>query len=707
MDAHTATISARSEDRKAAVAQTPRSFLFLQGPISNFFDQLGRALIARGHRVHRINLHFGDQLFWRLPATHYRGRFEDWRAVIARALDEHTVTDLVLHGDRRPYHVVAAEEARARGIAVLSTDLGYVRPDWVTLEYDGMTTYSRFPREPAAIRALAAEFPVPDLIPRYHAPFPLVAALDVIYNIGFVFGHPLYPGYRYHGIFHPFAEYAGWIRSRAKLLFTRRGVVAEKARLQAASGSYFLFPLQLATDFQLRAHSPFAEVRGSLRKVIASFAGSGSDSKLVCIVHPLDPGLTSWRRTVMELADEFGIAERVRVLEGGTPHELLRNAAGVVTVNSTIGITAMHLGIPVKVLGNAVFDIPGLTCQDSLDVFWRDPQRPDPELMAAFIRALCGATQIKGGYYERASKECAIAGFAERLEQGPYPLPALTAADLTARLARPAKQHVVVAGLSGDIPLALARAYAEPGVRLSLIGADPGFLAAGAEDCRRRGANVDWVCLADKNETALAQRLAEYDRDAPVDVLVVHAGHAGTARREPGSRDPLGSEVEVLSAMNTVAALATPMSERARGQIILVSTLIDRASERDLPALAAGRRALLAYGESLRFRVHPRGVSVTTVVHCDLALRSAARYGQPSLAAMGPDRAATRILQGVRRGRTVVAIPCPTAVAMRMLCLAPSTLRDWARNSLVPSVDPIVEPRKDAPLSTGPAASGD
>src|SRR5437773_12294097 len=85
----------------------PRSFLFLQGPISNFFDQLGRALIARGHRVHRINLHFGDQLFWRLPATHYRGRFEDWRAFIANALEEHEVTDLIVHGDRRLYHVIA------------------------------------------------------------------------------------------------------------------------------------------------------------------------------------------------------------------------------------------------------------------------------------------------------------------------------------------------------------------------------------------------------------------------------------------------------------------------------------------------------------------------------------------------------------------------------------------------------------------------
>ena len=69
------------------------------------------------------------------------------------------VPDLGPHGGGRPYRLVAAEEARARGIAVIATDLGYVRPDWLTLEYDGMTTYSRFPREPDAIRALAAELP--------------------------------------------------------------------------------------------------------------------------------------------------------------------------------------------------------------------------------------------------------------------------------------------------------------------------------------------------------------------------------------------------------------------------------------------------------------------------------------------------------------------------------------------------------------------
>ena len=47
------------------------------------------------------------------------------------------------------------------------------------------------------------------------------------------------------------------------------------------------------------------------------------------------------------------------MLEDGIPNELLRNAAGVVTINSTIGITALYHGVPVKVLGNAVFDVPG------------------------------------------------------------------------------------------------------------------------------------------------------------------------------------------------------------------------------------------------------------------------------------------------------------------------------------------------------------
>jgi short-subunit dehydrogenase len=363
----------------------------------------------------------------------------------------------------------------------------------------------------------------------------------------------------------------------------------------------------------------------------------------------------------------------------------------------------LHHGIPVKVLGNAVFDVPGLTCQASLDAFWRDPLRPDPELMIAFVRALCGTTQIKGGYYEHTSKATAIAGFAERLERGPHPLPELTAQTLAGRPVRPAAQHILVSGLSDGVSLALARAYAAPGISLSLLGVDAGLLAAAAEDCRRRGALVEAVCLDEASEAELGERLVEVHRRTPVDVLAVHAGCAQIGRCESAQGDGQGAAAEVLDAMNTVAALAAPMCERGRGRIVLVSGLIGRTFERDLPALTAGRRALLAYGESLRYRVQAHGLSVTAVVPGDLALRAAARYGQPSLATMSPDRAAERILHGVRYDRPVVAIPCPAAVAMRLICLVPSTLRYWAGNRLFPGGKPAAEPVQEAPLGTGSA----
>src|SRR5205085_1556381 len=165
-------------------------------------------------------------------------------------------------------------------------------------------------------------------------------------------------------------------------------------------------PLQLPTDFQIRAHSPFADARGALHEVIASFARSDSRRSLVIVVHPLDNGLIDWCGLARGLARRFGAGDRVFAFAGGVPGEILCHAAGIVTVNSTIGTTALGSGLPVKVLGNAVFDVPGLTSQQPLDAFWHEPTAPDQQLTLDFLRALIGATQVKGGYYTRAAEDC-------------------------------------------------------------------------------------------------------------------------------------------------------------------------------------------------------------------------------------------------------------------------------------------------------------
>ena len=637
-------------------AAVQRSFLFLQGPISDFFDRLGRALIARGHRVHRVNLHMGDRLFWHLPAANFRGRFDDWRKFIGETLDGHSVTDLVLHGDRRPYHIIAAEEARARGIAVIATDLGYIRPDWITLERDGMSTYSRFPRDPEAIRALAEKFAVPDLTPRFHTPFWLISVLDIIYNLGLVFGRPLYPGYRYHGISHPFAEYFGWICSQTKQRFTRRRVARMQTELRAEPGSYFIFPLQLPTDFQIRAHSPFVDARVALSAVIASFARSGSRRKLVIVVHPLDNGLIDWCGLAAGLATRYGIDERVVAFEGGVPGEILCHAAGILTINSTVGTTALSHGVPVKVLGNAVFDIPGLTDQQPLDDFWHEPAVPDRQLTTDLMRALIGATQVKGGYYTRAAQTEAIAGFVERLEGGLYPLAALDAAELAKRRVREPTRTIAVVGLADETGLAVARAHAVPGVRLLVSGA-ASRLAVAAEDCRRRGAEVDVLAEAHYDAAALARRLKAVAESRPIDVLAV----------------PVGTDLRDTIAV--VEALK-PATRQRRGGIVLI-----------------GRRSdeLLRYGRVLRRELRPQGVAVSIAAPGVVAAWLAARLHHPEITHIGADKAARLICRGVSRRRTAVALPGAATALLRTLRLAPALLGEWLGDADEPVADPIAE----------------
>jgi capsular polysaccharide export protein len=376
----------------------------LQGPQSRFFERIARELIAHGHRATRINLNFGDRLVWRLPAIDFRGRLADWPGFVTRVIAERAVSDVLLLGAQRPYHLAAAQVARESGARVFITDLGLLRPGWLTLAASDW----RMPRDPAAIRALAARFPEPDLAPGFAAPFRLLAAHDIAYHVPSVLGRALYPHYRRHNLHHPFAEYAAWVGNAPRRLAAKRRVAAAKARFAAEPGSYFIYPLQLAGDFQLRAHSPFAGGQKALAAVLCSFREHGGERRLVIAGHPLDEGLIDWRRLVRG-------EERTVFLEGGVTGALVAGAAGVVTVNSTVGLAALRAGVPVKALGEAVYDVPGLSHAGNLAGFWRAPLPPDRELLAAFLRALVGATQIKGGYYGRAAQAQALPGFVERL----------------------------------------------------------------------------------------------------------------------------------------------------------------------------------------------------------------------------------------------------------------------------------------------------
>lgn len=399
--------------RRPADDASGRAFLFLQGPHGRFFPALGRALADRGARVARINLNGGDRASWR-GGCDYHGTPARWPAYLAAFLARERIGDIVLYGDCRPYHAAAVALAREAGVRVHVFEEGYLRPDWITLERGGVNGRSALSTDAAwYLREAASLPPVADL--------PALPGCAPERRWAAFFYYAQVPLQRWRFPFGPSHRARNPIWEGLNYLAKFRRATSERdasARaLAAVAGCRFmLFPLQLDADYQIRVHSPFAGMRAAARAVLASFAAHApTDMALIVKEHPLDSGLIDWRGFFDAAERDFGLSGRLAFVERGDLEPMVDAAVGMVTVNSTAGTLALAAGKPVKVLGQAVYDIAGLTDQQSLDRFWAAPAVPDPALFAAYCRVLIDRCLIRGAFLSEAGADALVATAADRL----------------------------------------------------------------------------------------------------------------------------------------------------------------------------------------------------------------------------------------------------------------------------------------------------
>jgi capsular polysaccharide export protein len=399
-------------DQTARLSQglSGRRFLFLQGPSSRFFLHLARACRDRGASVARLCLCPGDRIYWSRrvgPGLHYRGDLAGFPAFLKGTLQQTRATDVVMLGDGRPYHAAALAVLSEPGMArPWIVEHGYIRPGLVVVEHQGIGGASAAPAAFSVLKDGDIEASAP-LLPADPAPpsFLRYAALDVGFhmaNLGL--GWLTHPGYVHHALDHPIREYAGWawrfLRYPARRRRTRHGL----ARVFGHPGAVFLLPLQLPTDHQVRLHGTGAPLQETVVTVVESFGRNAPAGALLAVKeHPLDNGLVDWRGLVHAAARRTGVADRVVLLAGGDIEALVARSAGVVTVNSTVGLTALMAGTPCKVLGRAVYDLQGLTDPQPLDTFWSAPIAPEAMLMARYAAFLRERFHIVGGFDGRAA----------------------------------------------------------------------------------------------------------------------------------------------------------------------------------------------------------------------------------------------------------------------------------------------------------------
>lgn len=392
--------------------------LFLQGPPSVFWRELAEAFEARGARVVHVRLSASDHLRWRRAgAISYRGSLADWPAFLDALITREGIDHIVAYADRPPYHAAASRLAADRGIACHVVENGYLRPDWITLERGGMGAFSHFPADPEAIRAIARDLPEPDLEVRYRHPFSQLAVNEVVNDLANRFDRVLHPRFEADKYYDPLVDFLSWLPRMVRVRPLRRE--AQRVEAWDPSVRFWLLAMQLQSDYQIRANSHYDHLSEMLDEVISSFAThAGRDEQLVVKLHPHDSALERWDRVAARIAAAKGAEGRVHVVLGGDLGRLLERARGVVLVNSTVGIHTLRAGKPLKVLGGAVYDMPGLTHQGALDTFWTAPEVPDSSLVDDLLRALAGTIQIKGDFYDPAGRAVGIAAIVERILSG-------------------------------------------------------------------------------------------------------------------------------------------------------------------------------------------------------------------------------------------------------------------------------------------------
>lgn len=218
-------------------------------------------------------------------------------------------------------------------------------------------------------------------------------------------------------------------------------------------------------------------------------------------------------------------------------------------------------------------------------------------------------------------------------------------------------KRVVVVGATDGLGKALAAEYASRGAWVCLVGRGREKLEAVRAEIAGR--------FPDATVTAVVCDLREAARIGPAfreavasighcDLFLYNAGvmFHGDGLTADGAKDRETMEVNAVAGVEMLGLAANYFREARRGQIAAISSIAGDRGRKGNPAYNASKAALTTYLEGLRNRLHPFGVTVSTVKPGFVGTKMTA--GKPGLFwVVSPDEAARIIADRLERRHEV------------------------------------------------------
>jgi short-subunit dehydrogenase len=244
----------------------------------------------------------------------------------------------------------------------------------------------------------------------------------------------------------------------------------------------------------------------------------------------------------------------------------------------------------------------------------------------------------------------------------------------------------MITGASSGLGRGMALEIAARGGHLALLARREDLLNEIVDEAKQRFRVKAVFATADVRDAKAVRAAADgFRKLGPIDVLIANAG-IGTADHAVSLTPEHAANVisiNVLGAVNSVAAVLPEMVERKHGRLVAISSLAAYRGLAKSAAYCASKAALTAYFESLRIDLRHTGVGVTIIhpgfIKTDL---TAGRHAKmPYL--MELDYGVKKIVSAIEKEKKIYAFPWQLATIVRTSMLMPAAMYDWIaeRNS--------------------------
>lgn len=233
-----------------------------------------------------------------------------------------------------------------------------------------------------------------------------------------------------------------------------------------------------------------------------------------------------------------------------------------------------------------------------------------------------------------------------------------------------AGSRILLTGATGGIGHVIARELHARGARLVLSGRRAEVLTPLAE------ALGAWVVTADMAVPEDVHRLAAESADC--DILIVNAALPASGHLLELTQTQIDTmlEVNLRAPIALVRELAPHMVERARGHIVLVSSLSGKAAAPASSIYSAAKFGIRGFAHGAREDLRDAGVGVSVVLPG--FIRDAGMFADsgaklpPGVGTSSPQDVARAIVSAIERNRTEISVaPLPMRLGADIASVAP------------------------------------